>query len=639
MCPIPAAAIIANSSGWTSAPFILFMEAMETMAYLSVAVNLFEYLFKVMHFPITSSANGATNFMGAAYLISLVGGFISDTWLSRFSTLLIAVTIQLLGYFVMTLSTALSSLKPLPCTSLVAHSCHEQGLKKAVFFLGLYLVATGTGILKPNLPALGADQFNERDPEDEIMISTFFNWFWFSFCMGALIGVTVLVYVQDNVSHSLGFGIAFVAMLAGLVTISLGSCHYKSKERVGSPLTRIAQVVVSAFRNRKVQNLASERELYEIQDAHQSRYRAYKMHHTHNLRFFDNAAIITDASTSRLDGNQPASPWRLCTVTEVEEVKAMVHILPIFASTIIMNSALSQIQTFYVGQGNTMDRRIGSHFEIPPASFLSFPLIVQIGFLPVYDLLIIPLARRLTGQTQGITHLQRIGTGLALSMLSMIVAALVEMKRVDVATDHSLLDDPKARIPLKIYWLAPQYFILGIADMFTFVGLMEFLYSHSPPSMRSMSTSLSFVSIALGNFFSSGLVSVVNKTTSNGKSGGWLQNNLNRSKLSYFYWLQALLNFLNLLSYLFWAWHYKSPKFEEILPLERDQEENSHSSHPATNVPESKKLTRVPTINQIDLTTAPAENPRFWLRSRILQKYKKFLSRRSWREQVQISRL
>ena len=55
----------------------------------------------------------------------------------------------------------------------------------------------------------------------------------------------------------------------------------------------------------------------------------------------------------------------------------------------------------------------------------------------------------------------------------MIVSALTEMKRLQVAKDYGLEDMPHATIPSSIFWLLPQYILFGISDVFTMIGLQE----------------------------------------------------------------------------------------------------------------------------------------------------------------------
>ena len=122
-----------------------------------------------------------------------------------------------------------------------------------------------------------------------------------------------------------------------------------------------------------------------------------------------------------------------------------------------------------------MDTSITKSFNIPPASL---PVIFLIILVPIYDCLIVAFARKFIGLSSGITHLQRIGVGLILSSISMASAALLEVKRKDVARDHNMLDAIPVLQPLPIstFWISIQFFIFGIADMFIYVGLLEFFY-------------------------------------------------------------------------------------------------------------------------------------------------------------------
>ncbi|KAJ0776344.1 putative proton-dependent oligopeptide transporter family, MFS transporter superfamily [Helianthus annuus] len=65
----------------------------------------------------------------------------------------------------------------------------------------------------------------------------------------------------------------------------------------------------------------------------------------------------------------------------------------------------------------------------------------------------------------GITMLQRIGIGILISIVSMVVAAIIETKRLKVAREYGLLDDPNAMVPMKIWWLLPQYLLAGAGDV------------------------------------------------------------------------------------------------------------------------------------------------------------------------------
>lgn len=257
--------------------------------------------------------------------------------------------------------------------------------------------------------------------------------------------------------------------------------------------------------------------------------------------------------------NKPAHPELQCSVKQVEEVKIVVKILPIFMSSIMLNCCLAQLSTFSVQQAATMNTKLGS-LKVPPASLPVFPVLFIMILAPLYNHVVVPFARKVTKTETGITHLRRIATGLVLSIVAMAVAALVETKRKNVAAKHGLLNSSSHHEPLPItfLWLALQYLFLGSADLFTLAGMMEFFFTEAPLSMRSLATALSWASLAMGYYLSSVLVTVVNGVTGAYRHTPWLSGgNLNQYHLERFYWLMCILSGLNFLHYLFWAARYK----------------------------------------------------------------------------------
>ncbi|CAI0558500.1 unnamed protein product [Linum tenue] len=504
--------------------FVFAMEGLENMAFVANAVSLFTYFYGYMNFSITKSATTLTNFMGTAFLLSLFGGFLSDTYLSRFTTCVLFGTFEILGYGLLTVQARVHQLRPTPCNSAAALSGGSQceaatGGQSAMLYIGLYLIALGTSGVKAALPSLGADQFDtKKNPKDAGKLSSFFNWFLFSLTVGAIVGVTVVVWISANVGWDWGFGLCGVAVLSAVVFVSMGKSLYRMNAPSGSPFVRFAQI----------------------------------------YRFLDKAATIVTTTNDLESPTTGPKPWRLCTMTQVEETKILIRMLPIILSTVFMNTCLAQLQTFTIQQSQTMDRNFLG-FQIPGASIPVIPLLFMFLLIPLYDRVFVPLARRLTGIPTGIRHLQRIGIGLVLSAVSMAVAGIVETKRKRVAVEHGMVDSV-APLPYSVFWLGFQYAIFGAADMFTLVGLLEFFYSESSAGMKALSTAISWTSLAFGYFLSTVVVEVVNKV-----SGGWLEsNNLNRDKLNYFYWLLAGLSVVNLGAYLLCASWYRYKEVEVV---------------------------------------------------------------------------
>lgn len=240
-----------------------------------------------------------------------------------------------------------------------------------------------------------------------------------------------------------------------------------------------------------------------------------------------------------------------CNRKDVEDAMALVRLIPIWITSVVSTIPYAQYSTFFTKQGVTVDRKLLPGFEIPPASFQSFIGVSILISVPTYERVFLPLARYITKKPYGITMLQRIGAGMVLSSFNMVVAALVETKRLEMAKEYGLVDRPEATVPMSIWWFVPQYLLLGMIDVFSLVGTQEFFYDQVPTELRSIGLALSLSAMGLSSFLSGFLITVINWVT--GKDGGdsWFNTNLNRAHLDYFYWLLAAFTAVGFLAFLF----------------------------------------------------------------------------------------
>lgn len=271
-------------------------------------------------------------------------------------------------------------------------------------------------------------------------------------------------------------------------------------------------------------------------------------------RFLDKAAVVTPPDT-KTSGSAVTSPWKLCTVTQVEELKVLARMFPIWATAIIFSAVYSQNSSMFIEQGMVLDKRIGS-FTIPPASLSTFDVISVLAWVPIYDKILVPVVRRFSGKERGFTELQRMGIGLFLSILAMVSAALVEIKRLDIARELHLTHE-KVEIPMSILWQIPQYALVGAGEVFTCIGQVEFFYDQSPDAMRSLCTAFALVTVSLGSYLSSLILTLVSYFTTKGGAPGWIPDNLNEGHLDRFFWLIAGLSLGNLIVYVWCAFRYR----------------------------------------------------------------------------------
>ncbi|KAK9136509.1 hypothetical protein Sjap_007103 [Stephania japonica] len=578
-----------RQGGFRASFFIFGLVALENMGFVANMVSMVLYFLLVMHLDLATSANTLTNFLGSTFLLSIVGGFISDTYLTRLNTCLLFGFLEIVALILVTIQAHFHKLQPDPCAN--SHCLH--GTKALMFYISLCLLALGCGGVKGSLPALGGDQFMNHKHQyhqkaGNKSLASFFSWLLLSTTIGAVIGVTVIVWVSMNKGWDSGFFIITLAASLGYIILALGKPYYRIvPPGEDTPILRVIQVIVVAFRNRNLMAPQSSAQLYETAvtiTEEGSFEHEEKLPHTKQFGFLDKASIPSQDSTT--------GPWKVCTVTQVEEVKILARMLPIIGSTILVNTCLAQLQTFSVQQGNVMDLHLGS-FKVPAASIPVIPLLFITLLIPIYEFLFVPFARKITNHPSGITQLQRVGIGLFLSIISMAIAGFVEVKRRNRA-----LQDPTR--PISLFWLSFQFGIFGVADMFTVVGLLEFFYKEAPSGMRSLSTSFTYLSQSLGYFTSTILVDIINSITKKLSKNkvGWLQGqDLNSNNLDIFYWFLAILGFLNFVNYLFWAsWYkYKSAASQETPRVELN--ERASDGSPFLKVEE--------TIQRLEVNPAP----------------------------------
>ncbi|XP_062209812.1 protein NRT1/ PTR FAMILY 5.2-like [Phragmites australis] len=534
--------------GWTACSFIVVYELFERMAYYGIASNLVIYLTDKLHQGTVEASNNVTNWSGTVFLTPLLGAYVADAYLGRYWTFVVGSAIYFMGMVLLTLSVSLPGLKPPPCDGKVCPP--TTALQLGVYFGGLYIVAFGNGGTKPNISTIGADQFDEFDPREKMHKLSFFNWWMFTIFVGILFSSTVLVYLQDNVSWSVGYGIPTLGLMVSISIFLAGTRLYRHKVPQGSPFTRMGKVVAAAVCKWRLPVPADAKELHELELEVYTRKRKFRMDSTSAMKFLNKAAVKDhDAG-----GDSPAK-WSLCTVTQVEETKQMAKLVPILVTMFVPCTLIAQTNTLFVKQGTTMNRHMGPHFQIPPASLGAFVTLTMLVAVVVYDRIFVKAIRRYTKNPRGITILTRMGIGLLLQIVTMATASVIESRRLAYARSHGL-DKTGGQLPLTIFVLLPQFVLMGLADAFLVVGKIEFFYDQAPESMKSLGTAMSLTAYGVGNILSSFLLSMVTRITRE-RGNAWVTNNLNASNLDYYYAFLTVLGAINFLAFIALSGRYR----------------------------------------------------------------------------------
>ncbi|KAG9454847.1 hypothetical protein H6P81_007751 [Aristolochia fimbriata] len=544
--------------GFRTLPFILANEFCDRFASIGFHANMITYLTQELHMALVPATNTLTNFAGLGSLTPIIGAIVADSFAGKFWTITAGSVIYQLGMISLTLSAVLPALRPPPCAP--NQTCQGASTwQMGALYISLFFTSLGSGGIRPCVVAFGADQFELSSTTRSTMkTSNYFNFYYFSMGIASLLALTVVVYIQDNVGWGWGLGLPTIAMALSVLAFVVGYPLYRCLKPGGSPLTRLLQVVVAAFKKRKAPKPSDPTSLYENRELDADISATGRLLHTDQFKFFDRAAMVAPGDVSAESGRP--NLWKISTVHRVEELKSIIRMLPIWSVGILIVASSSHQSSFAIQQARSMNRHLTRSFQIPPASMSVFTILTSLIGIAIYDRLFVPAVRRVTKIPSGITYLQRIGIGLAIAVLATAVAALVEAKRKSAVAESGGL-------PISVFWLVPQYCLHGVAETFSSVGHLEFLYDQSPESMRSTAAALFWLAISAGNYLNTLMVSLVHKYT--GKDRNWLPDrDLNKGRLECYYWLVTGLQVLNLFYYVACSWFYTYKPLEMVGPNE-----------------------------------------------------------------------
>ncbi|VVA24445.1 PREDICTED: NRT1/ PTR [Prunus dulcis] len=549
-------AVRGRTGTWVAATLILVNQGLATLAFFGVGVNLVLMLTRVLGQDNAEAANNVSKWTGTVYLFSLLGAFLSDSYWGRYKTCAIFQLIFVIGLSLLSLSTYIFLLKPKGCGDKKNPCGDHSAFVIGLFYISIYLIALGNGGYQPNIATFGADQFDDQgDPKEGQSKIAFFSYFYLALNLGSLFSNTILGYFEDKGMWTLGFWASTGSAAMALVLFLCGTPRYRHFKPQGNPLSRFCRVMVAATRKWKVEMMPSGEDLYE-QDGKECSPNDRNIVHTHGFKFLDRAAVITSKEKNEMDKGAH-NPWRLCTVTQVEEVKCILRLLPIWLCTILYSVVFTQMASLFVEQGASMKTTV-SGFHIPPASMSSFDILSVAAFIFICRRFLDPLFGRL--RKKRLTELQRMGIGLVIAIMAMVSAGVVEVFRLKYAVKEC--NNCESPSSLSIFWQVPQFVLVGASEVFMYVGQLEFFNGQAPDGLKSFGSALCMTSISLGNYVSSLLVTIVMKVSTRDEMPGWIPGNLNKGHLDRFYFLLAALTTADLLVYILCAKWYKYIKFE-----------------------------------------------------------------------------
>jgi len=219
----PLAAPAAPEAGWFGHPrglsTLFFTEMWERFSYYGMRAFLFLYMVNVLQFDVKHAGSVYGWYTFSAWAAPIVGGIVADRLLGQYRSVLLGGSIIALGHFTL-------AFHPLP-----------------FFYAGLALVATGTGLLKPNVSTLVGSLYDAGDARRDAG----FSIFYMGINLGAALGPLIAGWFAQKVDWHIGFACAGIGMLLGLTQYVLGKGRLQpALDRLGARPRSTASAVASS---------------------------------------------------------------------------------------------------------------------------------------------------------------------------------------------------------------------------------------------------------------------------------------------------------------------------------------------------------------------------------------------------------
>ncbi|PAY02617.1 MFS transporter [Pseudoalteromonas sp. HM-SA03] len=181
---------------------LFLTEMWERMSYYGMRAMLVLFMTATLQqeglgFTVASAAAIYGLYTGSVYFLGLPGGWIADRLLGGQRAVWYGGIIIMCGHIILAIPSQFS------------------------FFVGLIFVASGTGLLKPNISAMVGQLYNDEDNRRD----SGYAIYYMGINLGSVIGYAVCGYFMENVGWHWAFGAAAVGMAIGLVNYRLTDKH------------------------------------------------------------------------------------------------------------------------------------------------------------------------------------------------------------------------------------------------------------------------------------------------------------------------------------------------------------------------------------------------------------------------------
>ncbi|XP_027714650.1 solute carrier family 15 member 3 [Vombatus ursinus] len=528
---------------------VLLAEMLERAAFFAISSNLVLYLNSFnFNWDGEQATRAALVFLGASYLLSPIGGWLADVYLGRYATIIISLFIYLVASCLLPITAFYDGRKAfcgeLP-SSTIQPACPTKDCQREspspycapTMYGGLLLLALGISSVKANLTSFGADQVMDLGRD---ATRRFFNWFYWSINLGAVLSLFLVAFIQQNISFLVGYIIPVACVGLALSVFVCAGPIFITKPPTGSQVSSMLKLAIQRCCPRCCH-------------------------------------CLVRPSQDELPGRR--SLWGTSHHEDVTNFRVLVRVLPVMLTLVPYWMVYFQMQSTYVLQGlhlqiphifqTHLDNGSGSSssklsqdsssYRFPGAWLLLANVVVVLILVPLKDHVLDPFLQR---RKLLPSLLKKMALGMFFGFTSVIVAGVLETKRLqyihhnETVTQH-IGQDVYFAAPMYIWWQIPQYLLIGISEIFASIPGLEFAYSEAPRSMQGAIMGIFYFLSGVGSILGSGLVALLSLP-----EGGWLHcptdyGNINNCRLDLYFFLLAGIQAVTALLFLWIANQYE----------------------------------------------------------------------------------
>lgn len=502
--------------------YIIGNEACERFCFYGMKAILIVYMTDVLLMSKDSAQEIVHLFNATIYILPLLGAWLADRFLGRYKTILFISLFYCLGNAVLATSDLATSVES----------------KQIILFTGLFIIAIGTGGIKPCVSAFVGDQAGGFDSQTMTRIYSAFYW---SINFGSFFAMLVIPFVRDNWGYGVAFAIPGIFMALATLVFWLGNNTYKHKapaqpeflsvlscrifggarkacEKFGGE--KVAQTTATALRIASFVVIApiivtlavmaynGAADLAVLSGLNETQVKLCALAAVFLYTVAIAIAGLKLAATMRVRnffgtvGNMLFSKKEvtesLYNAEERKSARNMVRILVTFMLVIPFWSLFDQTASSWLLQGKSMQplnfSLFGLQINFGAEQMQSLnPLLVMV-LIPMLTLLVYPKVKQLA------SPLVRMGIGIVLAGISFGIVAILQ----------SVLD---SGVELSILWQAIPYLVLTVAEILVSTTGLEYAYTAAGEKLKSTVSSFWNLTIALGNVLVVCITSIISGAT------------------------------------------------------------------------------------------------------------------------------